>query len=70
MNKIVILTSQTKPDNCFITLLNMVFPDCEVHVVASINEAPQDAAYGPSVKQPLIPEIRRRNSHGQYSGHR
>lgn len=53
MDKIVILTSQTEPDNFLMTLVNMVFPDCEVHVVCSTNEAPQEVALGPSAKQHL-----------------
>ncbi|UCG79601.1 MAG: hypothetical protein JSV60_06330 [Desulfobacterales bacterium] len=59
MNKIVILTSQTKPDNFLITLLNMVFPDCEVHVVYSINEAPQEVVLGPSAKHRLTSQKRK-----------
>ena len=53
MDKIVILTSQTEPDNSLIKLLNRVFPDCEVHVASSINEAPQELALGPSTEQRL-----------------
>jgi hypothetical protein len=53
MNKIVILTSEPEPDYALIALLNMVFPDCEIRVVSSINGGLIEVTLGPSAQQRL-----------------
>ncbi|MBW1741014.1 MAG: hypothetical protein JRJ42_07760 [Deltaproteobacteria bacterium] len=52
MGKIVILTSRPEPDKALMALLNMVFPDCEIHIVFRKADACDpyvaDASSGPS----------------------
>ena len=47
MDKIVIVTSQSGFDYGLIELINTVFPDCDVRVAFSANEALEEIATGP-----------------------
>lgn len=53
MDRIVLLTGNQEPDHLLVTLLDMVFPDCEVDVVYRITQPLREDGPGPSAKQRL-----------------
>ena len=46
MEKIVIVTSQPKPDQGLLALLNTLFPDCEIHFVLKGVETSEEHSAG------------------------
>lgn len=68
MKSIVILSDRHESDSTLITLLNVVFPDCEIRVIAP---PPRPSRKPHSAPRPgRGPLLKKDNDYGQYSNYR